>query len=61
MALSNICNYFRVLLLREGDFFGAEHFGAGVGDLQETKTRTATAVSRTAPCELLTLPPRYGE
>lgn len=45
---------------REGDIFGDEHFGAEAKDVQETPFRTATAVSRTTPCELLVIPLRYG-
>ncbi|CAM9155987.1 unnamed protein product, partial [Hapterophycus canaliculatus] len=42
----------------EGDLFGDEHFAvAKMGDLG-TPFRTATAMSRTAPCELLVIPAR---
>ncbi|CAM9105994.1 unnamed protein product [Scytosiphon promiscuus] len=45
-------------LIKEGDLFGDEHFAVATkGDLG-TPFRTATVMSRTAPCELLVIPAR---
>lgn len=43
---------------REGDLFGDEFFAVAVKDVLGTPFRTATAVTRTAPSELLVIPSR---
>lgn len=43
---------------REGDLFGDEYFSVAVKDVLGIPFRTATVMSRTAPCELLVVPAR---
>lgn len=43
---------------REGDLFGDEYFAVAVKDVLGTPFRKATAVTRTAPSELLVIPSR---
>jgi len=43
---------------REGDLFGDEYFAVAVKDVLGTPFRRATAVTRTAPSELLVIPSR---
>ncbi|CAM9669672.1 unnamed protein product [Discosporangium mesarthrocarpum] len=46
-------------LIKEGDFFGESPLSVELGDCEDI--RTATVVARTAPCEILVLPPRVHE
>ncbi|CAM9661387.1 unnamed protein product, partial [Ectocarpus fasciculatus] len=45
-------------LITEGDLFGDEYFSVAVKDVLGIPFRTATVMSRTAPCELLVVPAR---
>ncbi|CAN0118377.1 unnamed protein product [Ectocarpus sp. 6 AP-2014] len=45
-------------LITEGDLFGDEYFSVAVKDVLGIPFRTATVMTRTAPCELLVVPAR---